>query len=235
MPVRRPIDDELQELHALLVEMADLVDEQFSNAMNSVISGNIGDASEVVVRDDEVDALELAIDRQCERILALYQPVSRELRMLIVAIKINTDLERIGDHCKNVAKNAKYLATAPEVFAQTQIAEMADQSRIMLREVQDAFLERDTLKARRVLAKDRHVDRMHRETFYKLIELARETPEYMEAVGHVITMSKALERISDHAKNIAEAVVYLMEGIDIRHKQVQDASDGNAGAPVSGA
>jgi phosphate transport system protein len=233
MSVRRPIDDELQQLHALLVEMADLVDEQFSNAINSVISGNIGDASEVVERDDEVDALELAIDRQCERILALHQPVSRELRMLIVAIKINTDLERIGDHCKNVAKNTKYLARAPEVFKQTSIAEMADQSRTMLREVQDAFLERDTLKARRVLAKDRHVDRMHRETFYKLIDLAKETPELMEAVGHVITMSKALERISDHAKNIAEAIVFLMEGIDIRHKQVQDTSDGGSGTSVA--
>lgn len=221
MPIRRHIDDELQELHALLVEMADLVDEQFSNAMNAVMTRDLELAGEVSERDDEVDALEMAIDRHCERILALYQPVSKDLRMIIIAIKINTDLERIGDHCKNIAKNTPYLVHSPEVLNETSIPEMADRSRTMLRDVQDAFLRRDTLQARRVLAQDRHVNRMYLDNFFALVERMEEDPSLSEAIAHLLTMSKALERISDHAKNIGEAVVFLMEGVDIRHRNMQ--------------
>lgn len=226
---------QIKKLRDLLLEMTDLVDEQFAHAVDALLNRDLELAEEVVARDDEVDALELDIDEQCERILALYQPVAVDLRMLIVAVKINTDLERMGDHCKNMARNTKYVQHAPEALACTRLREMADTSRQMLHKVQDAFLNRDRVLARRVLAMDQQVDRLHEENFYALVDHAKEHPDQAEPVAHLITASKALERISDHAKNIAEGVVFLIEGVDIRHRSAQESSKGRStgmGNPV---
>ncbi|ACY48708.1 phosphate signaling complex protein PhoU [Rhodothermus marinus] len=222
MTVHRHIDDELLVLQRMLFEMADLVDEQMANAIDALLRRDLELAERVRARDDEVDAYELKIDRQCERILALHHPVAAELRMIITAVKVNTDLERIGDHCKNLAKHTPYVVQAPEALAQTRIEEMADASRAMLRQVQEAFLKRDRLLARQVLAEDLQIDRLHRENFEQLVRFGRQHPEHLEAVAHLITASKALERISDHAKNIAESVVFLIEGVDIRHRKLRE-------------
>jgi phosphate transport system protein len=222
--VHRHLDDELKLLRDLLLEMSDLVDEQFADAMNALLNRDVELAMRVRERDNEVDAMEMKIDHQCERIMALQQPVAADLRMLITAVKINTDLERIGDHCKNLAKNTLHIVDAPEVLAATRIQEMADVSRAMLRQVQDAFLKRDRMLARRVLASDLQMDRLHEENFYALVNYCKKHPEHAEQVAHLVTASKALERISDHAKNIAESVVFVIEGVDIRHPKLQKAS-----------
>lgn len=219
MPIRRNLDDELLHLQKLLLRMADTVDEQFADALNALFQRDEELASAVRRRDDEVDALELEVDRHCERVLALHQPVADELRMLITAVKINTDLERIGDHCKNIAKNTPYMAHAPLALKAARLQPMADAARAMLRQVYDAFVKRDQALAEGVLAQDDYVDALHKDNFFALVEHGRTHPEDMEAVAHLITASKAIERISDHAKNIAESVVFLIEGIDIRHQR----------------
>lgn len=213
---------EITKLRDLLLSLTDLVDEQFANATDALLRRDLELAKEVVKRDDEVDDLELKIDEQCERIFALYQPVAVDLRMIITAIKINTDLERMGDHCRNMARNTKHVVHTPEVLKATRLHDMADLSRDMMHKVQDSFLEQDRVLARKVLALDKRVNRLHRENFDALVKHAQENPDQTEAVAHILTTSKALERISDHTKNIAEQVIYLIEGVDIRHQSDEE-------------
>lgn len=220
MTTHRPLDDELQILWDLLVRMSNVVDEQLADAINALSTCDLALAERVRDRDDEVDALELQIDHQCERILALHTPVAVDLRLLITAVKVNTDLERIGDHAKNLAKNTPFVAGCSDLLGETRIAEMADTARRILHEVQDAFIKRDRVLARKAIAHDLEIDRLHRETIDTLVRLAKENPENTEALVHLVTMSKAIERVADHAKNIAEAVVFLIEGVDIRHRKL---------------
>lgn len=221
MPVYRPLDDALPALHRLLVQMSGLVADQFTEAADALVRCDTALAEEVRRRDDEVDALELEVDRACERVLALYQPVASDLRALIVAVKVNTDLERIGDHAKNIAKEVKHVACSPGALEATRLPEMADAVRRMLRAAHDAFVRNDRTLAQRVLADDRDVDRMHRANFASLVEHARARPDDLEAVAHLLTASKAMERIADHAKNVAKGVVFLIEGEDLRHRRLR--------------
>ncbi len=221
MPNRSSLDQELASLRGLIADMANRVDEQFADAMNALLQGDVELAEQVVAGDDTIDALELRIDEQCERILALHSPVAVDLRMLIMAVKINTDFERIGDHCRNLSRNARHLAGAPGLLAETRLPKMADMSRTMLREAEMAFLEEDRLKARKVIARDLQVNRLHEETFETLVGMCEDGHEKSEVIAHLLTVGKALERISDHAKNIAQSVVFMVEGRDLRHREVQ--------------
>lgn len=221
MTTHRPLDDELQTLWDLLTQMSTVVDEQLADAINALSACDLDLARQVTERDDEVDAIELKIDHQCERILALHTPVAVDLRLIITAVKVNTDLERIGDHAKNLAKNTQFIAGCTDLLEQTKIPQMADTARRILHDVQDAFMQRDRVLARKVIAHDLEIDRLHKETIDKLVRLTRENPENAEALVHLVTMSKAIERVADHAKNIAESVVFLIDGVDIRHRKLQ--------------
>jgi phosphate transport system protein len=221
-PVHRHLDDELSHLRDLLIEMSTIVDDQIRDAIQAVSKCDLDLAQSVRDRDDEVDAFELKIDHQCERILALYNPVAVDLRLIIFAVKINTDLERIGDHAKNLAKNTRYLAETPELIEKTAIPEMADMARSVLKEAEQAFIKRDRVLARRVLARDRQIDNFYLDNFFQIVEHAQSMPEHAEAWMHLVTMSKGIERIADHAKNIAESVIFLVEGTDIRHRRVEE-------------
>jgi phosphate transport system protein len=222
MPTETPLDQELSSLHGLIGEMASLVDEQFADAMNALLSEDAQLADEVVARDDVIDQLEMKIDDQCERILALHAPVATDLRMLIMAVKINTDFERIGDHCRNLARNTPSLIDGPDLLTETHIPEMADMSRAMLREVEVAFWERDRLKARKVIARDLQVNRLHAKNVDRLVHMIGEDDgAHAKAIANLLTASKALERISDHTKNIAQSIVFMVEGTDIRHSGLQ--------------
>ena len=225
MKVHRHLDDDLDILRSLLVEMADLVDEQLASAINAVVNGDLELAQKVRADDDKIDAMELKVDRQCQRILARHSPVAVDLRLIITAIKINTDLERIGDHAKNVAKNAEPLVGSTEILQRTRIQDMANVARSIMHDAQDAFSNRDRVLARQVLAHDRKVDRLYAETFDTIVQLAEEHPEDAEVFTHLITMTKAIERIADHSKNIAESVVFLIEGDDIRHRDLQESDE----------
>lgn len=222
MSMHRHLDDELRTLRDLLVEMSNVVDEQLAGAIDAVSRCDVKLAEQIRRRDDEVDELELKIDHQCERILALHTPVAVDLRLIITAVKVNTDLERIGDQAKNLAKHTPYLAECGDLIERTHIREMADEARKVLHEAQDAFTKRDRVLARQVLTHDRQIDRMHKETVNAISDLVREKPENAAVLVHLVTMSKAVERIADHAKNIAEHVVFMVEGIDIRHRRTPE-------------
>ncbi|PSQ81058.1 MAG: phosphate transport system regulatory protein PhoU [Bacteroidetes bacterium QS_1_63_11] len=225
MSNRSSLDQELASLRGLIADMANRVDEQFADAMNALLQGDVQLAEQVVVNDDVIDALELRIDEQCERILALHSPVAVDLRMLIMAVKINTDFERIGDHCRNLSRNARHLVDAPGLLNETRLPKMADMSRTMLREAEMAFLEEDRLKARKVIARDLQVNRLRDETFEALVGMCEDGHEKSEGIAHLLTVSKSLERISDHAKNVAQSVVFMVEGRDLRHRGLKDDED----------
>ncbi|HYE96450.1 MAG TPA: phosphate signaling complex protein PhoU [Rubricoccaceae bacterium] len=221
MSAYRPLDEEIRLLWDLLVKMNLLVDEQLADAIDAVTTCDLEKAQRVRDRDDEVDKLELDVDHQCERILALHTPVAVDLRLILTAVKLNTDLERIGDHAKNLAKLTPRLEGCTGLVGETRILETADAARALLRDAQDAFIKRDRLLARRVIAHDRNVDALHRETVDRLLELVREDPEHAGPLVHLVVMSRAIERIADYAVNIAETVVFLIEGVDIRHRKLQ--------------
>jgi phosphate transport system protein len=225
MSNRSQLDRELASLRSLIIEMASRVDEQFADAMNALLNVDTDLADEVIARDDAIDELEMQVDEQCERILALHAPVAVDLRMLIMAVKINTDFERIGDHCRNLSRNAEHLADCPDVIVETNIPQMADLSRQMLREVEIAFLDRDRLKARKVIAMDLQINRMHAENFSMLVEMAKNNNDRAEVVAHLLTASKGLERISDHTKNVAKSIVFMIEGNDIRHRGLREEAE----------
>ena len=217
------LDHELNALRGHLLDMAQLVDEQFADAVNALVQSDAELGEQVAARDHEIDAMELAIDRHCERILALHTPVAADLRMLIMAVKTNTDLERIGDHCRNLARYVRPLAEWPDLIEQATIPQMADLARDMLRQAEQSFLEKDRVHARQVIARDHQVNRLHAQNLTDLIAQLSTHPDRAEALSYLITTSKAIERISDHAKNIAQGVVFLVEGTDIRHQRLSSS------------
>ena len=224
MPVHRHLDDELTTLRSLLVEMGNLVDEQLTGAINAATTCDAELAQEVRRRDDEVDALELRVDHECERLLALYTPVAVDLRLLITIIKANNDLERIGDQAKNIAKNVLNLTHCREKVSELQIEEMADLARAILRDAQDALMKRDRVLARQVLVQDRDIDERYKLLFENIVQRIATEPELAQEYAHMIAMIKSIERVADHAKNIAEAVVFLIEGVDIRHRKARQVT-----------
>lgn len=204
--------------------MSDLVDGQLADAINALLNRDPVLAERVTEQDRQVDALEQEIDAYCEQVLERRGLQAAELRLVMTAIKINRDLERIGDHCKSIARKVPSVLLVPDVLARTYIRDMADASRAMLHDVQEAFLQRDRLLARKVIAYDLRVDRLYRDNWNFLIASLQERPEQAEAVAHLITVNKGLERISDHVKNIAESLIFAIEGVDVRHRRLQ-ASD----------
>lgn len=219
MPTR--LAREIAELRSRLLKMATIVAEQFSDAVDALLDRDVERANRVVERDKEVDALELEVDKYCERILARHQPVATDLRTLLTVEKINTDLERIGDHCRNLARNTEHVAAAPGILEILKLREMSKTARQMLDQAKQAFLDQDADLARSIPDLDDEVDRLHSENFHALVRYMQEHPEHAEVGAHLITASKAVERISDHSTNIAKGVVFLIEGEDIRHAGLQ--------------
>jgi phosphate transport system protein len=213
---------EIAELRSRLLDMATIVAEQFTDGVDALLSHDVGAAERVMQRDREVDALELEVDKYCERILARHQPVATDLRTLLTVEKINTDLERIGDHCRNLARNAEHVTEAPGVLDAVQLRAMSHTARRMLDEAKQAFLNQDADLARSIPDLDDEVDRLHHENFRALVAYIQNNPAHAEVAAHLITASKAIERISDHSTNIAKGVVFLIEGVDLRHTSVQE-------------
>ncbi|MDZ7684803.1 MAG: phosphate signaling complex protein PhoU [Gammaproteobacteria bacterium] len=217
MPVHRSLDDELKELDDLLVRMFDHVENQVTDTVKLLFGPDDDLRTKIRQRERKVDALELAIDGECERILALNHPVAGELRLIIVAVKINTDLERISDHCDNIARKGPNMVHHAGALDNTRFDDMAELTLEMLRETKQAFFDRRRALAETILEKDDTVDEYHRQNFKALVEFGHENPSTMEFIAHLIAVSQSLERISDHATNIAQSVIFLIEAVDVRH------------------
>src|SRR5512138_1199290 len=214
---RHHLDDELQQLKNRLLSMAALVEERTHRALQALVERRPELADEVVVGDAEVNALQIEIDDCCLKLLALQNPMASDLRLITAAMKINADLERIGDQAVNIAEHALKLIRQPLLKPLIDLPRMAEKAERMTRDSLDAFVRRDPALARNVLASDDAVDSLKEQIFRELLTYMIADPATIERALALILVSRSLEHIADHATNIAEDVIFMIEAKDVRH------------------
>ena len=219
VPTDRRYEEELAYLRKLILEMGGLVARQIGDAIASLASSDRTLAERTIERDHEVNRYDVDIDEECLRLLALHQPAARDLRLITTGLKITTDLERIGDMAVNISERALELSEAPFQL-QVDLPRMADTVRKMLRESLDAFVREDAELALSVCKEDDAIDAMHAEMFADLLARMTRDPSLVVAGTAQLFVSKYLERIADHATNIAEMVIFMVKGKSIRHLSV---------------
>lgn len=209
---------EIEHLKKKLLAVGASVEERIAKAITAVVKYDAKLALEVVAGDEEIDQMEVDVEEDCLKILALYQPVAIDLRFVVAVLKINNDLERMADHAVNIARRAEYLATYPDAALLPDLAMMVQKTQTMVRESLDAFVRQDTVLARQVCAADQEVDQLNRQMHVLIQQQIRANPERVEQLIHQLSVSRQLERIADLATNVAEDVVYTVEGAIIRHR-----------------
>jgi phosphate transport system protein len=209
---------DLEYLQRDLLTLAASVEEAIHKAIRSLQDREGALAQQVIDGDTEIDREENHVEEECLKMLALHQPVASDLRRIIAALKINTELERMGDLAEDIAERAQCLAHMPEVPFPPKLQRMTDLTTLMVRQSLDAFVHLDARLARQVCRLDDEVDRYNREIIAELIKAMQEAPERVEAGLSYFSAIRHLERIADHATNIAEDVVYLVEGEIVRHR-----------------
>jgi phosphate transport system protein len=209
---------DLANLHRHILAMAGAVEEAIDLGLRALRERDATLSRQVVDGDAAIDAEENFVDNECLKMLALHQPVAGDLRRVVAVLRINTDLERMADLAAHIAERAAVLAALPPVPLPAQVGPMADLARAMVRGSLDAFVALDVRLARRVIAADDEVDRHNREAIDELVDGMRASPEAVLAFLSVFSVTRHLERIADHATNIAEDVVYLVEGEIVRHR-----------------
>ncbi len=213
----RHLEREIEKLKNMILSLGTLVEESVKKAVMSLTMRNSSVALKVIDGDTDIDQIEVDVEEECLKILALHQPVANDLRLIIAILKINNDLERIGDLAVNIAERAVYLATQESVELPFDFNNMAQKAQAMLKGSLDALVEGDTLLARKVCSSDDAVDAMNRE-MYQLVEKAiSNDPKNINSLIHLLSASRYLERVADHATNIAEDVIYMVEGEIVRH------------------
>lgn len=211
------LQKEIENLKKRILELGAVVEESVRQAVTAIEKRDARLATAVIERDAEIDHLEVIVEEECLKIMALHQPVAIDLRFIIAVTKINSDLERIGDLAVNIAERAVYLATQPRIDIPFDFAGMAESAQQMLRESLDALVNLDGRLARRVSAEDAEVDRINRDMYAQVKDGIRSHPDHLDSLIHLLSVSRHLERIADHATNIAEDVIYMIEGVIVRH------------------
>jgi phosphate transport system protein len=209
--------EELDELKASLVGMAGLAEDQVRKAMQALLERNVDKARQVVDGDTRIDELELAVDAAAINLLALQQPMAKDLRFITMAMKISSDLERVGDHAVNIADAVQYMIEAPPFPVIPEIEEMVRLSTDMLADALHAFMQGDAAAAREILKRDDRVDELHENNFRILLTHMMEDPRKITAGMDLLLISGNLERIADLATNICEEVIFLVEGRTVKH------------------
>ena len=213
----RHFQDELELLKTRLLEMGGLAEEQVRLALRALVNRDRDLIARVLTGDDRLNALHIELDNRCFTLLALYQPMAVDLRAIVAAVKINTDLERVGDLAVNIAEAAqRYVAHAP-VKKLIDIPRMANIAQTMLRDALDAFVRRDTALAEHVLNEDDALDALKTQIFRELLTYMLSDPTTIEPALDLILVSRHLERIGDHATNVAEDVIFMVSAKDVRH------------------
>jgi len=213
----RHFHEELDALKQTLLAMGGLVEDQIRRAMQALLERDDVIAQEVIDRDRQVNTYDVEVDEQCVNLLALHQPAASDLRFITTAMKIVTDLERIGDQAVNIAQRALELNREPQLKPYIDLPRMADRAQRMVKESLDAFVAGDTALARQVCAADAEVDALKEQIFRELLTYMMEDPRTVSRAIRVILISRFMERVADHATNIAEMVIYLVEGKMVRH------------------
>jgi len=209
--------EELEALQSRLLEMGGLAEERVRACIDALESRDLGVVAQVMGGDEPINQLHIEIDNRCFRLLALYQPMATDLRAIVSAVKINTDLERVGDLAVNIAEAAQRYTTHPPVKKLIDIPTMGTIAQTMLRDALDAYVRRDTALAHAVLNADDQLDALKTQVFRDLLTYMIKDPATVEPALDLILISRHLERIGDHATNIAEDVIFMVSAQDVRH------------------
>ena len=209
--------EDLDLLTTKLLEMSSLVEAAIQRSISAVIHKDKGAAEEVFRNEARINEIEIEIDEFATNLLALQQPMAADLRLIVAALKINTDLERMGDLSVNIAERAQSLMAAPVVKPMIDIPHIAVLVQSMVRKALDAFVNRDADMARSVLASDDAVDSLRTASYHELISFMEQDPHNIRQALDLLTVTRNLERIADHSTNIAEDVMFLVKGVDVRH------------------
>ena len=229
MPERivRHFQEELEQLKQRLLEMGGLAEDRVRTAVQSLISRDMGMVETVLAGDGPINRLHIEIDSRCFTLLALHQPMAVDLRAIVSAVKINTDLERVGDLAINIAEAGVRYLKHPPVKELVDIPRMASIAERMLRDSLDAYVRRDIAMAEAVLNEDDALDALKTQVFRELLTYMLSDPTKIEPALDLVLVSRHLERIGDHATNIAEDVIFMVSARDVRHHA------GDSGHPTS--
>jgi phosphate transport system protein len=219
---RHHFEEELQALKRRLLEMGALVEDHVHRAVHSLIDRKAEEAEAVIAADQKVNELHIEIDDRCLRLLATQTPLAVDLRLITSAIKINSDLERIGDQAVNIAENVVKILPQPPLKPLIDIPRMAEIAEKMTKDALDSFVKRDPELARDVLRRDDAVDQLKDQVFRELLTYMMADPGTIPRALALILISRNLERIADHATNIAEDVIFLVEAKDVRHHHLEE-------------
>jgi phosphate transport system protein len=219
---------EMEHLHRDILSMCSAVEELIHDAVDGLKHGRSELAQEVSGRDREVDEWDVRIEEDCLKILALYHPVANDLRRVAVVMKITAELERVADLAVSIAERTSGIAQEGGFPTPGRLGEMTREALSMLHDSIDAFVEENAAAARLVCDRDEHVDHLNRELIEEVVALMKQRPELIESGLHLFSVIRHVERVADHATNIAEDVVYLVEGAIIRHPRLHRRPRNNA-------
>jgi phosphate transport system protein len=217
--MKRFFDAELETFRSQLILMGETAIEQVRAAMKALVEADTALANQVRVDDDRLDRLEVEIDDEAVRYMNLRAPIASDLRLVIVGMKASHDLERVGDEATSIAKRAIRLSAEPPLKPYIDLPRMATMALEMLRDALDCFLQVDEAKAIAVCKRDAEVDDLNRQLYRELTSYMIEKPETISRAIELMFISKSIERIADHATNIAEEMIYLSQGKDVRHSE----------------
>ena len=209
--------EELDALQGRLLEMGGLAEERVRAAIQGLVARDPALFEKVLLGDEPINQLHIEVDNRCFRLLALHQPMATDLRAIVAAVKINTDLERVGDLAVNIAEAGTRYISHPPVKKLIDIPQMGDIAQSMLRDALDAFVKRDTRLAHEVLNEDDRLDSLKTQVFRDLLTYMLKDQSTVEPALDLILVSRHLERIGDHATNIAEDVIFMVSALDVRH------------------
>ena len=215
--MERHFEEEFDRIKSKILMMGSLVEDQIRNALTALIERDEALARQVIENDHKVNTFDVEIDEMALDALVRYQPVARDLRFVTTAMKISTELERMSDLAENICERAIELNEEPQLKPYIDIPHMAERARIMVKESLDAFVKMDSALARKVIHDDDFVDNLTEQLFRELLSFMIENPKTISRAIRLSFIAKYIERLADHATNIAELVVYLVEGKIIRH------------------
>jgi phosphate transport system protein len=215
--MQRQFDEQIARLQQELLLMSGRTEGIVRKAVESLMRRDPALADEVLADDKTIDRMEIDIEEHCVQLLALQQPLARDLRLITSALKISNDLERVGDHAVNIAECARRLASQAPVRPLSDLPELAEKSIAMLKDALDAFVRRDAEAARKLVRRDDEVDALHRRLFADLMGRMIEDPRQVERSMTLVLVGRNLERIGDLATNVAEEVVFIAEARIIKH------------------
>ena len=215
------LEKELDRLKKLIYTLSARVDENLELAVKSFQESDIELAQKVMADDARIDELEIEVEEECLKALALYQPVAIDLRFIIAVMKMNNDLERIGDLAADIAKNGMHINQAPKPKVPLDLHQMSYLAKSIVRKALDALINIDTYLAREVIKDDDEINAMKAEMKAEIVEALKREPEHAESLITLLAITHRLERVGDHASNIAEDVIYMVEADIVRHQPAE--------------